>query len=414
MANDDAQMSSDDDFMMEDDFDYENEESDSDSGNIPLENSYYSAKGLKVEYPDEALKEFQSVLDKEVEKGDWGFKALKQMLKTSSKIGRFDQALKYYDQLLNYSLAVSKNYAEKSISNLLELIASCQNYEFLQDFYSKTLSSGVNERLMGKCNLKLAKVYLTKREYGKLSKLLKQLQQTCTLEDGSDDQKKGTTLLEIFALEIQMHTEMKNTKKLKKVYNQCLAVKSAIPHPRIMGIIRECGGKMYMSEKEWSLAQTDFFEAFKNYDEAGSHSRINTLKYLVLANMLMESDINPFDSQETKPFQNDPEILAMTRLVSAFQRKEIKEFEHILSENQSSIMGDPFIKVHIDQVLKNIRSQVLIKLIVPYTRIDLGFISQKLNISSQEVEDLLIGLILDKRVNARIDQVANILEIIKA
>lgn len=66
-------------------------------------------------------------------------------------------------------------------------------------------------------------------------KVIKQLRQSCSNEDGTDDQKKGTTLLEIFALEIQMHTETKNNKKLKEVYQQCLLVKSAIPHPRIMG-----------------------------------------------------------------------------------------------------------------------------------------------------------------------------------
>ena len=62
-----------------------------------------------------------------------------------------------------------------------------------------------------------------------------------------------------------------------------------------MGVIRECGkrlfnffgGKMHMREKEWEKAQIDFFEAFKNYDEAGSPLRIQCLKYLVLANMLM-------------------------------------------------------------------------------------------------------------------------------
>ena len=43
--------------------------------------------------------------------------------------------------------------------------------------------------------------------------------------------------------------------------------------------------------------------------------RTTCLKYLVLANMLMKSGINPFDSQETKPYKNDPEILAMTNLV---------------------------------------------------------------------------------------------------
>jgi len=53
--------------------------------------------------------------------------------------------------------------------------------------------------------------------------------------------------------------------------------------------------------ENWKEAQSDFFEAFRNYDEAGSIQRIQVLKYLVLASMLMKSEINPFESQETKP-----------------------------------------------------------------------------------------------------------------
>jgi len=50
--------------------------------------------------------------------------------------------------------------------------------------------------------------------------------------------KKGTQLLEVYALEIQMYTEQKNSKKLKALYEQSLHIKSAIPHPLIMGVIR--------------------------------------------------------------------------------------------------------------------------------------------------------------------------------
>ena len=50
----------------------------------------------------------------------------------------------------------------------------------------------------------------------------------------------------------------------------------------------------------------------------------------VLANMLMKSGINPFDSQEAKPYKNDVEILAMTNLVTAYQNNDINEFEKIL------------------------------------------------------------------------------------
>lgn len=110
----------------------------------------------------------------------------------------------------------------------------------------------------------------------------------------------------------------------------------------------------------------------------------------------MKSDINPFDSQEAKPYKNDPEILAMTNLVNAYQDNDINEFEVILKENRQNIMDDPFIREHIEDLLRNIRTQVLIKLITPYTRIQIPSISMELNIDVAEVENLLVSCILDK------------------
>ena len=60
---------------------------------------------------------------------------------------------------------------------------------------------------------------------------------------------------------------------------------------------------------------------------------------LVLANMLMKSGINPFDSQEAKPYKNDVEILAMTNLVNAYQNNDIKDFEKILKVNFYSCLA---------------------------------------------------------------------------
>jgi hypothetical protein len=44
-------------------------------------------------------------------------------------------------------------------------------------------------------------------------------------------------------------------------------------------------------------------QAFKSYDEAGVGRRVQCLKYLVLAYMLMESNVDPFDAQEAKPYK---------------------------------------------------------------------------------------------------------------
>lgn len=411
-------MSDAEDYMVGDDEEYDLEYSEDSNSepDVDLENQYYNSKALKEDDPKAALENFQKVLDLEgKDKGDWGFKALKQMIKINFRLGQQKEMMNRYKQLLTYiKSAVTRNYSEKSINSILDYISTSKQVELLENFYQTTLDAlkeAKNERLWFKTNTKLGKLYFDREDWPRLQKILKQLHASCQTDDGEDDMKKGTQLLEIYALEIQMYTAQKNNKKLKALYEQSLHIKSAIPHPLIMGVIRECGGKMHLREGEYERAHTDFFEAFKNYDESGSPRRTTCLKYLVLANMLMKSGINPFDSQEAKPYKNNPEILAMTNLVSAYQNNDINDFEKILKTNRENIMEDPFIREHIEDLLRNIRTQVLIKLIKPYTRIHIPFISQELNIDASEVENLLVSCILDNTIHGRIDQVNQLLEL---
>ncbi|KAL2238535.1 UNVERIFIED_CONTAM: COP9 signalosome complex subunit 2, partial [Sesamum indicum] len=324
--------------------------------------------------PEAALDGFAEVVQMEPEKAEWGFKALKQTVKLYYKLGKYKEMMDAYRDMLTYiKSAVTRNYSEKCINNIMDFISesASQNFGLLQEFYQTTLKAleeAKNERLWFKTNLKLCKIWFDMGEYGRMSKILKELHKSCQKEDGTDDQKKGTQLLEVYAIEIQMYTETKNNKKLKELYKKALSIKSAIPHPRIMGIIRECGGKMHMAERQWAEAATDFFEAFKNYDEAGNQRRIQCLKYLVLANMLMESEVNPFDGQEAKP-----------------------------------LLGD------VSHLIKFCCSEVLLKLIKPYTRIRIPFISKELNVPEKDVEELLVSLILDNQIHGHIDQVNRLL-----
>lgn len=403
-----------DDDMEDYGFEYSDEEPEEED--VDIENQYYNSKGmLEGEDPREALDGFRQVVDMEQEKGEWGFKALKQIVKLLFKMGDRQKMMEAYRQMLEYTdSAVTRNASEKKINSLLEFISSSSDLDLLQEFYETTLRAlerARNDRLWFKTNLKLVGLWFKAREYGRMHKILKDLHRSCQREDGSEDLKKGTQLLEVYAVEIQMYTEQRNNKKLKQLYHKALGVKSAIPHPRIMGIIRECGGKMSMHDQLWSEAATDFFEAFKNYDEAGNMRRVQCLKYMVLANMLMESKVDPFDAQEAKPYKQDPEVMAMTNLVAAYQANNIKEFEKILALNKRTIMDDPFIRQYVEDLLRKIRTQVLLKLIQPYTRVRLPFISRALHIPEADVEQLLVSLILDNRIQGHVDQVNQLLEV---
>lgn len=138
--------------------------------------------------------------------------------------------------------------------------------------------------------------------------------------------------------------------------------------------------------------------------------RIQVLKYLVLTTMLMGSDINPFDSQETKPYKNDPRIAAMTELVDAYQRDDIHQYETVLQKNKD-LLADPFIAENIDEVTRNMRTKAVVKLVAPYTRFRLDFIAKRLKISIPEVQDIVGFLIMDKKLHGKINQEAGTVEI---
>jgi COP9 signalosome complex subunit 2 len=117
---------------------------------------------------------------------------------------------------------VTRNYSETSINNMLDFIEKGSEneaaYKCMEQFYSATLESFQstnNERLWLKTNIKLARLWLERKDYGQLVKKIRELHQACQLEDGTDDPNKGTHSLEVYAIEIQMYAETRNNKRLK-------------------------------------------------------------------------------------------------------------------------------------------------------------------------------------------------------
>jgi len=87
---------SDDDFMQasdeeEYDFEYEDDDDNADDAIVDIENKYYNAKQLKLTDPEDAIDEFLGVPALEKEKGEWGFKGLKQAIKLEFKLKRYDK-----------------------------------------------------------------------------------------------------------------------------------------------------------------------------------------------------------------------------------------------------------------------------------------------------------------------------------
>jgi len=450
----------------DEEFQYTDEEDNADDIDIDLENSYYNAKSLRETSVKDAVEALESVVSLEVSgkqcHGPWGYKSLKQLTKLYLREQNIPKTITTYQRLLEMisnksSLPlkeVSPNAIEKGINGLLERVSSViqkqssrnssasimsqeDTVSLARSVYDGTLvifhprtGSCPNERLWFKTNLKYGQLLYEIHDTVTLQLVIKDLIKISNVESSSNQDEmdmyaknstssssssySSTHLMEIYALQIQMYSRLKDNAKLRAVFFKSMRVHGgSIPHPRTIALIQELGGKMYMARREFEAAGPTFFQAFKSYDEAGDHpARIRCLRYLVMASMLHASTINPFDSQEARPYRDDPDVVAMTKLVQAFHNNDITTFERILSRNEGKIMNDEFLREYIGDLLKTIRSQVLLKVIGPYDRIHLSSIAKNFlnGIDTKDVESLLVDLILDGKVNGKIDQVRGILE----
>jgi COP9 signalosome complex subunit 2 len=164
-----------------------------------------------------------------------------------------------------------------------------------------------NERLWFTICIRLAKIYQDLGHFDQLDQLIIELKESCKVSQGSGqyDNSKSNLLLEMLAMEIQMCSAAKNHNRMKAVYNETLKLNAVINDPRVTAIIREAGGKIYMNEKKWALALDEMFESFKSYQESGNTRAKTVLKYVILASILADSEINYAQTREAKVYMED-------------------------------------------------------------------------------------------------------------
>ncbi|CBJ30856.1 conserved unknown protein [Ectocarpus siliculosus] len=317
-----------------------------------------------------------------------------------------------YKELLTHVSSVTRNESSDSVNGILDTVSVSEDLRMVSQMYETTLSAlkeEGNERMWFNTYVKLAKVYLQIPDYVKVQTTIDTLHDSCRLANGQDDPSKGNQLLEVYGITIQLCTATNNNILMKEVYPKTIDLNASVEDPRIMGVIREQGGKMYMSMGNWGQAYNEFYEGFRNYQEAGNPNAKVCLKYVVLANMLDLSRINPFAAREAKVFQEEKEIVAMMDLRMAYEGNDLAKFERTLHDKRNRITEDPFVMTYLGPLRQRIRESVLIHLCKPYKKITMGFMAGELSLKTAEVEKLLIDLILDRRLNGKIDQIEGFL-----
>jgi COP9 signalosome complex subunit 2 len=413
-------MADEDEYYFEDDYGCDGGDDDGDgeeTWETAVENDYADAKSLIDSNLKGAVERFKEVVAADEDHGRWTFKSYKGIYRAATRHREASLMLDFYQKMLDFQWSGrTRHDIEKAINKHVDRCNVFPNdvqrkvYDITLEVVSKDLRNF--DKLWFAMKLRVANLLLAEKDFDALAGEIDRMVQWCQ-EGEQAEQRKATQRLNVYALELQLFTERYDPVKIRSVYQAAMNIKSAIPPPRVLGVIRESGGKMFMRQSMWKEAHECFLQAFRSFDEAGDHRRIANLKYLVLASMLSDSEINPFATNEAQSYQADPEIVAMTELIAACTNNDIRQFDRVLKDkkNSRSILEDQFIYSYLEPLIRKVRCQVLVVLVKPYTAVRLSFIAKQLMVSEDEAESLCVAMILDGQLAGKIDQLAGVVRL---
>ena len=92
----------------------------------------------------------------------------------------------------------------------------------------------------------------------------------------------------------------------------------------------------------------------------------------------------------------------------------MSKFERTIRNKQNKILDEPFLMTYIQPLRRRMREQAIINLVKPFNKVSFEYLSKELTLTVDEVENILITLILDGKINAVIDQVSNTIVFLKS
>lgn len=345
---------------------------------------------------------------------EWIFKSYKQLAKISFYQERYEETLKYIAFLIGMLSKLNGNYAEDSINKLLLRYMTCQNRVFVAEMYNIIINqlqdsvvAGISgHRLWLRINLDRFNNLLEDNDMSAAGILLTSIKEH--LEKVSE-LTRNSFALEVIAAEIEYSMHIGGSlNELAQFHLRSSDVSTSITHPRVMGVIRECGATVHFYRGQFEKARLEFYESFKNYDEAGSSSKKKILKYLGLCSMLTDSEVNPFESQETQTYAQLSEYQHLIALITAYESFDLGAFYLAMETMRSSddpLQRDRLFRIAEKRILHNLKLKVLSNYIKASKTITYDYLIQKLGLcNDEELEDLLLymtnnGLVYDVNIN---------------
>lgn len=321
-------------------------------------------------------------------------------------LGRATELRELLTELKPFFEQVSKAKTAKIVRKIIDLIGLIPNCAPLQvELCEEVIEWCKREKrtmLRQRLESRLASYKLDLKQYKEALLIISELiYQVKKIDD-------KLLLVEIQLVESRVYHLLKNVPKARASLTSARASANAIYcPPSLQAEIDRQAGILCSEEKDFKTAFSYFYEAYEGYNTIDSPSSAEQmLKYMILSKIMINASTDVYSIINGKAGIKyaGPAIEAMRAVQKAQEARSLKEFEKVWKEHKEQLADDALISSHLNGLYENLLEQNLIRIIEPFSVVQLTHVATLIDLPDTQVESKLSEMILDKKLQGILDQ----------
>ncbi|KAI8851916.1 PCI domain-containing protein, partial [Chytridium lagenaria] len=253
---------------------------------------------------------------------------------------------------------------------------------------------------------RLASLYLDNKMYADALTLIASLNKELKRLDDKN------VLMEVQLLESRVHHATRNLPKSRAALTSARATANSVYCPPLMQAALDLqSGILHAEEKDYKTSYSYFYETLEGFSSQEDPKAVMVLKYLLLCKIMLNlpEDVHAILNGKLAQKYQGNQIDALKAVAQAYQNRSLLEFEQAMNKYRDELRNDPIINFHLDALYDNLLEQNLLRIIEPFSRVEISHVAELIKLPTPQVELKLSQMILDHVFRGILDQGAGCL-----
>merc|ERR1711874_145762 len=220
-------------------------------------------------------------------------------------------------------------------------------------------------------------------------------------------------LVEVQLLESKTYHALGNLPKARAALTSARTTANSIyVPPRVQAQLDLQSGILHASEeRDFKTAFSYFYEAFEQYDSVEDKFALTALKYMLMSKIMLRTpeEVHNIVSGKLALKYTGADIEAMKLVANASKDRSLADFQKTVEKYSKQLKEDKIVARHLDTLYQTMLEQNLCRIIEPYSRVQVKYVAEKIDLPEAEVEKKLSQMILDKKFQGILDQETRVL-----